>query len=444
MIFYDENAEQAALGSCLIGGWPTLDELQEIIPDPTFFYREAHKELYRALLDMASRKEPIDLVTLQGELKKRNTLDEIGGIAYLTELADIVPTPANVRYYAGIVRKNALARLKFKQCQTVQERLEVGEDPETVISTVIKEDSELLTAGNKPQARHIKEILFDVMDELDERRVNQGITGLATGFSDLDQRTGGLRRGEVSLLASRPKMGKTTLALNIARNTALAGKTTLFLSLEMTAGQLVEKLLAAEAGIDSKLLQNTNLLGDSAWKRITRASVKIANARLFIDDTAQVKASELLIKLRRFKALYGLDLLIVDYLQLLQPETRRETRNAEVTETSRQLKLLAKDLNIPVLALSQLSRAVDNRKDNIPQPSDLRESGALEQDAALVMFLYRDDYYHPENYPPGHNPSEVDLIISLNRFGPAGTVKFYFDKARSQFFLATKRELSPA
>lgn len=437
-MYFDEKAEQATLGSCLIGGTPSLDEAREIISADDF-YRNTHQTLFKILIDMEQKKIKPDLVTVKNELDSCGKLEEIGGLTYLMYLTGVVPTPANVAHYAEIVRKKSLARQKRKQCLKAIDRLNEGIDPEEVISQAMAEDSEILTTGQKPPARPLKELLVDVYDELEERRTNKGLIGLKTGYNDLDRMTGGLRRGEVSILAARPKMGKTTLGLNIALNAAMVGRSVYFASLEMSGQQLTEKLISAKAGIKGDLLQNPAIMPDSGFQTIAKACSKIYEATLFIDDMAIIKPSDLLIKLRRFKALYGLDLVVIDYLQLIQAETRRGSKYEEVTETSRMLKLIAKELNVPLLALSQLSRSVEERKDKTPQPSDLRDSGALEQDAALVMFLYRDDYYNSDKYPPGNDPSETDCLVSLNRFGGTGAVKLMFHKAISLFTLREGR-----
>jgi len=435
---YDERAEQATLGSCLIGGTPALDEARAIISAEDFF-KDSHRALFAILDGMERKKISLDLVTVTNELNNRGRLEEIGGLTYLTHLADVVPSPANVAHYATIVKKKSLARQKRKQCLETISKLDEGADPEEVISQAMLEDSDLLAAGRKPTARPLKELLSEVYDELEERRSNHGLIGLKTGFSDLDRITGGFRRGEVTILAARPKMGKTTLALNIALNVAMAGRPVYIASLEMSAGQLVEKLISSHSKIKGELLQDPVKLADSGLTKIALTCDKLSGTGLYIDDVAVIKPSDLLVKLRRHKALHGLDLVVVDYLQLMQAETRRGSRYEEITEISRMLKLIAKELNVSLLALSQLSRSVEERSDKTPQPSDLRDSGALEQDAALVMFLYRDDYYKPDDYPPGNDPSETDCIVSLNRFGGTGAVKFMFHKAISLFTLQEGR-----
>lgn len=433
-MYFDDRAEQATLGSCLIGKTPSLDEAREII-EPDDFYREPHKILFQALIEMQKKGIELDLVTVKAELESKGRLEAVGGLSYLMQLMNVVPTPAHIGHYAQIVRKKSLARRKRRQCLETLRKLDEGEEPEAVISQTMLEDSGLLDKGQKTPARPLKELISEVFDNLEERRVNKGLIGIETGYSDLDRLTGGLRRGEVTILAARPKMGKTTFALNIALNVAKSGRSVYVVSLEMSAAQLVEKMLSCQAEIKSEHLQKPDTMSDSGLTKIAMACDELSTSRIYIDDSAAIKPSDLLVKLRRHKALHGLDLVVVDYLQLLQAETRRGSKYEEVTEISRAMKVIAKELNVPLLVLSQLSRTVEERKDKTPQPSDLRDSGAIEQDAALVLFLYRDDYYNPDKYPPRNDPSETICLVSLNRFGGTGAVKFMFHKAISRFTL---------
>lgn len=429
------QAEQAVIGSILLGGVPTLAEVQEFISADDF-YDVKTKAMFETLKAIVDAQKPIELITIQ-------TVNKEIGLEYLFSLQNMVPTPAHARYYAQEVKKKSLARQRINQCHEELEKLYGGEEPADVISQAVIRSSELL-AGAKKQKDiiHIKDKVNAVLDDIEGRKDSDGIVGIKTGFNDMDRKIGGLRRGNLILLAARPAMGKTTFALNIAKHTAFNLKIpTIFCSLEMTNDQLIEKLLAEDAGIDSRMLQNTTQLHDNDWRNLTRSAAKIAESQLYIDDSHRVKASELAVRLRRFKALHEIGLVIIDYLQIMAPE-RRTDKNNEVGETSGILQGLSKEINVPILALSQLSRDIERREDKVPKLSDLRDSGTLEQDAAQVMFLYRDDYYNPQKYPPDNDPSLTQLFVSKNRFGPLGVVDLLFFKGKSKFTAVDRRHES--
>ena len=430
---YSDQAEESVLGSCFIGGSAAVNEAREII-SATDFYNGKRRRIWEAIVDMADKHIPIDFTTVKTQLEKE--LEEVGGISYVLHLAGSVPTAAHIKNYAEIVRKKSLARQKIRQCYEIAEKLYDDEDPTEIISQGMIHDSKLIADSAKSDIIHVKKKVFEVYGSLEDRKENDGIVGIPTGYSDLDRKIGGLRKGNFHILAARPAMGKTTLALNIAKYVATKERIpTIFVSLEMTNEQLVEKLITEDAEVDSQLLQNTTKLTAQDWKIITHACNRIAESTLYLDDSHRIRASDLAIRLRRFTALQPVGLVIIDYIQIMAPE-RSADRNKEVSETSGILQGLAKELNVPILALSQLSRDVEKRNNKIPVLSDLRDSGSLEQDASAVMFLYRDDYYNPPPEPV--DPSLVNLIIAKNRFGPLGRVDFQFFKAKSKFALTAR------
>jgi replicative DNA helicase len=430
---HSDQAEEAVIGSCLIGGLAIVNEAREIVTAGDF-RDDRRRKIWEAIVDMADKQMQIDFVTVQEKL--RNDTESIGGVSYILHLAGVVPTTAHIKNYAEIVRKKSLARQKIRQCYDIAEKLYNDEDPVEIISQGMIQDSKLIADNRKSDITHVRNKVFEVYSSLEDRKENDGIVGIPTGYSDLDRKIGGLRKGNLHILAARPAMGKTTLALNIAKHVAMKEKIpTVFVSLEMTNDQLVEKLITEDAGVDSQLLQNTTKLTEQDWKNVAHACNRITESSLYLDDSHRIRASDLAIRLRRFTALQPVGLVIIDYIQIMAPE-RSADRNKEVSETSGILQGLAKELNIPILALSQLSRDVEKRNNKIPVLSDLRDSGTLEQDAATVMFLYRDDYYNPP--PEPEDPSLVNLIIAKNRFGPLGRVDFQFFKAKSRFAMTAK------
>jgi replicative DNA helicase len=433
----DIDAERSTLGSCFTGGLPTVYEVQEIL-ESTDFFEERHRVIWESVARIINKKNPFDIMTVADELG--NDLDKIGGRGYLIDLMNLTPSFTNAKHYAGIVKAKSIARQKKVECDETTRHLIDGGDPYEIVSKSMAADSKLLGTNQKTGIAHVKNRVMQVYDQIGERRENNGIVGIETGYRDLDYRIGGLRKGLFIILAARPAMGKTTFALNgIAKNTAFKFKIpTVFVSLEMTNDQLIEKLMVEDAGINSYMLQNTTLLKDNDWSQLGKATNNISESQLYLDDSNRIKASELANRLRRFKSMNDLGLVIVDYIQIMAPE-RRGDRNSEVSETSGILQGLAKELNVPIVALSQLSRDVERREDKTPMLADLRDSGTLEQDAAQVMFLYRDDYYHPNKYPPNNDPSLTNLIIAKNRFGPLGVIDFNFYKSKSKFTLLDKQ-----
>jgi len=413
------EAEQSVLGSMLLDKEAILTVLEVL--DPEDFYKEAHMEIYESIINIFNKNEPVDLITLSDELKKRGTIDAIGGIPYLTSLAGSVPITANVKYYAEIVEEKSTLRRLIKASEEIIQlgygsELEIAE----VIETAQKNIYDISQNRSQEGFTEIKELLSNTFDKIEELYENKkGITGLTTGFIDLDRKLGGLHGSDLVLVAARPAMGKSAFALNLAHNAAMkADASVAVFSLEMSKDQLVLRILAAESMIDLNKLQNGNL-NEEEWTKLARSIVKLSRSNIYFDDSAGISVTEMRSKCRRLKMEKGLDLILIDYLQLMQGERKSENRQQEISSISRNLKVMAKELDCPVIALSQLSRAPDARADHRPILSDLRESGAIEQDADLVMFLYRDEYYDQES----EKKNIAEVLISKHRHGETGTVE---------------------
>ena len=413
------EAEQSVLGSMLLDKEAILTVLEVL--DPEDFYKEAHMEVFESIINIFNKNEPVDIVTLTDELKKRGTLDAIGGIPYLTSLASSVPITANVKYYAEIVEEKATLRRLIKASEEIiqlgyHSELEIAE----VIETAQKNIYDISQNRQQEGFTEIKELLSHTFDRIEELYENKkGITGLTTGFIDLDRKLGGLHGSDLVLVAARPAMGKSAFALNLAHNAALkANASVAVFSLEMSKEQLVLRILAAESMIDLNKLQNGHL-NEEEWTKLARSIAMLSKSNIYFDDSAGISVTEMRSKCRRLKMEKGLDLILIDYLQLMQGERRSENRQQEISSISRNLKIMAKELDCPVIALSQLSRAPDARADHRPILSDLRESGAIEQDADLVMFLYRDEYYNQES----EKKNIAEVLISKHRHGETGTVE---------------------
>ncbi|QUH25171.1 replicative DNA helicase [Serpentinicella alkaliphila] len=413
------EAEQSVLGSMLLDKEAILTVLEVL--DPEDFYKEAHMEIYESIITIFNKNEPVDIVTLTDELKKRGTLDAIGGIPYLTSLASSVPITANVKYYAEIVEEKSTLRRLIKASEEI---IQLGYNSELEIAEVIETAQKNIydISQNRQQEgfTEIKELLSNTFDRIEELYENKkGITGLTTGFIDLDRKLGGLHGSDLVLVAARPAMGKSAFALNLAHNAALkANASVAVFSLEMSKEQLVLRILAAESMIDLNKLQNGHL-NEEEWTKLARSIAMLSKSNIYFDDSAGISVTEMRSKCRRLKMEKGLDLILIDYLQLMQGERRSENRQQEISSISRNLKIMAKELDCPVIALSQLSRAPDARADHRPILSDLRESGAIEQDADLVMFLYRDEYYNQES----EKKNIAEVLISKHRHGETGTVE---------------------
>jgi len=423
------EAEEAILGSLLID--PDAIIRVSTFLQPTDFYVERHGWIYEAVLDLHERRQPADLVTLSDELTRRDQLDELGGAAYLTSLMNVTPTSIHAEFYGRIVERTAvlrrlidaagkIARLAYQDTEDVEEVVDRAEE---IIFGVSERrvDRDL---------RPIRHVLGEYYDRVEYLYQHQGeIIGIPTGLADLDKLLGGLQRSDMIVLAGRPGMGKTSMALSLALQAARRWqKRVALFSLEMSDEQLVQRLVSAETGIDSQRLRLGNIKADE-WTTFYQAIKLLSETSIYIDDTPAISALELRTKARRLHAEHGLDLLILDYMQLMRGGTRNENRQQEISFISRSIKSLARELNIPILALSQLSRQVESRHDKHPMLSDLRESGSIEQDADVVLFIYRDDVYNPDT----EFPNIAEIIVSKHRSGPTGIFSVYFKKHLAQF-----------
>ena len=439
------EAEQAVLGAMLMDSDAIIKASELLIADD--FYREAHKIIFSVILEIFNNNRAADLVTVTDALKRLNKLEDVGGIAYLSSLLGSVVTAANVTYHAEIVaEKSTLRRIIRVGTEMVSMGYEANDETGVLLDTAESRVLEIANRKKKSDYKLIGGILMETVSNIEKLVQNKGsLTGIPTGFSDLDKLTGGLHPSDFIILAARPSMGKTALALNIAQNVALRApsringepRTVAFFSLEMSEEQLVNRMLCSEANIDSQKMR-IGVMSDKDWDSLWSACDTMSKAKIIIDDTPGITVMDMRSRARRMKAEHGLDLIVVDYLQLMQGSGKKNTsgdRQQEVSEISRSLKALARELDVPVLALSQLSRGVESRSVKRPLLSDLREFGSLEQDADIVAFLYREDYYNPET-----ENKHTELIIAKHRNGPVDTVNLFFQKQFTKFVGFTKRD----
>ena len=430
------DAEKSLLGAVLIDE-ETLADVSEHVTAKDF-YDKRHATIYGGMIRLYERHRPVDLLTLTEELKKKDELDLIGGSAYLTELTNYVPTAAHADAYAEMVALKAVRRRLIKASGEISE---LGYDEDTDVQELLqKAEQELFSVSDqslKQDLTSIEQILTESFDRMEELHRNKGaLRGVRTGWRDLDNMTAGLQRSDLIILAARPAMGKTTLVTNLAYNVATVAKQpVLFFSLEMSKEQLVDRMLADASGVDAWNIRTGNL-SDEDFSKLSEAMGEMAEAPIYLDDTPGLSVLEMRTKARRAAHDAPLGVIIVDYLQLMQGSGKDNgNRVQEVSEISRGLKLIARELNVPVIALSQLSRSVENRSPQIPQLADLRESGSIEQDADIVMFIYREAYYNPET----ERENITDLIIAKHRNGPVGKVELYFHPERLRFMSLDKR-----
>ena len=424
------DAEKSLLGAVLIDE-EVLADVSEAVKSKDF-YDKRHATIYDAMMRLFEHHKPVDLLTLTEELKRKDDLDAIGGSTYLSELTNYVPTAAHAGTYAELVAQKAVRRRLIKASAEISE---LGFDEEFNVQELLERaEAELFSVSDaslKQDLTSIEEILTDSFDRMEELHRNKGaLRGIRTGYRDLDNMTAGLQRSDLIILAARPAMGKTTLVTNLAYNVAtLAKQPVLFFSLEMSKEQLVDRMLADASGVDSWNIRTGNL-SDEDFAKLSEAMGEMAEAPIFIDDKPGLSVLEMRTKARRAAHDGPLGLIIVDYLQLMQGSGRSDgNRVQEVSEISRGLKLIAREMNVPVIALSQLSRSVENRTPQVPMLADLRESGSIEQDADIVMFIYREAYYNPET----ERENITDLIIAKHRNGPVGKVELYFHPERLRF-----------
>lgn len=413
------ESEQSILGSILLDKDAIITVAETITP--TDFYKDAHRIIYESMMALNNKNEPIDMVTLTDELRKRGYLDDIGGVTYLTSLSTIVPTTSNVKYYADIVKEKSVLRQLIKASNDIINLgYGSGESAENVLDFAEKKIFDISQERTNDDFKPINQVLMDTYDMIESIYSNKSdVTGVTTGFKDLNKKINGLQRTDLILVAARPAMGKTAFALNLVQNAAIKGNASVAVfSLEMSKEQLAQRMIAAQSNVELKKMK-TGTLNDADWPRIISAMAVMSDAKIFIDDTPGIKINELRSKCRKLKMEQGLDLVMIDYLQLMESDSKNESRQQEISKISRSLKILAKELDCPVVALSQLSRAPEQRADHRPVLSDLRESGAIEQDADIVMFLYRDEYYHSDS----EKKDLAEIIIAKNRHGETGSVE---------------------
>jgi len=430
------DAEQSVLGAMLIEK-EAVDKTMEVLR-PEDFYRDANGHVFQAIAGLYERREAVDLITLTEQLRQSGLLDQVGGIAYVAGLANSVPTAANVEHYARIVKEKSLLRsLISASTKLAQMGYEAEEDVDSLLEKAEQMIFDLTQRKVHSGFIPLKEILDKTFEKIEElHRRKGGITGVPSGFGDMDKLTSGFQNSDLIIVAARPSMGKTALCLNIAQYAGIRKKLPVAIfSLEMSREQLVTRMLCAEAMVDQQKVRTGNL-SDEDWQKIARVSGPLSEAPLYIDDSPGITSMEMRAKCRRLKSKHGLSMVIIDYLQLMQGSRRTENRQQEISEISRSLKALAREIDIPVIALSQLSRAVEQRQEKKPMMSDLRESGSLEQDADIVMFIYRDEYYRPDETD---KKGIAEIIVAKQRNGPTGSAELGFLKEYTKFVNLERR-----
>ncbi|TDF94373.1 replicative DNA helicase [Paenibacillus piri] len=423
------EAEQAVLGAILLDSDSLVTAMERISSDD--FYRTSHQRIFESMVELAEENEPIDLITLTAALQNKQQLEDIGGIKYLSELANAVPTAANIDYYAQIVEeKSMLRRLIRTATNIVTEGYSSTDEVGDLLSDAERRILEISQRRSNTGFIAIRDVLMEVFDKVEFLYNNKGgTTGIKSGFLDLDKMTAGFQRSDLIIVAARPSVGKTAFALNIAQNVGVREKQTVAIfSLEMGAAQLVQRMICAEANVDASRMR-TGYLEQDDWEKLTMAIGALSEANIYIDDSPSVTVADIRAKCRRLKQERGLGMILIDYLQLIHGRGKGDNRQQEVSEISRTLKQIARELDVPVIALSQLSRGVEQRQDKRPMMSDLRESGSIEQDADIVAFLYRDDYYDKES----EKKNIIEIIIAKQRNGPVGTVELAFLKNYNKF-----------
>lgn len=442
----DIEAEQAVLGAIFLDAEALVEAMAQI--EPQDFYRRAHQIVFRSMIALNDRNENIDIITLKSQIESENTLEDVGGISYLTELSQVTPTASGVAHYAKIVKdKSTLRELIQAATKIVKEGYSQEGSVEEFVEAAEKGILNVSEKRNSTGFQAIADVLNSTMEHIDMlSQQNEEITGLPTGYPELDKMTAGLQPEELIILAARPAVGKTAFALNIAQNIGTrTDRSVAIFSLEMGAESLVNRMLCAEGTIEAGHLR-TGQLTEQEWHNLIMAMGSLSNTSIFIDDTPGIKVSEIRARCRRLAQEKGnLGLILIDYLQLIEG-SGRESRQQEVSEISRQLKKLAKELKVPVIALSQLSRSVEQRQDKRPVLSDIRESGSIEQDADIVAFLYREDYYQRQGTEEDKNEEEqavddvIEVIIEKNRSGARGTVELLFKKEYNKFASISRRD----
>ncbi|MET3657666.1 replicative DNA helicase [Sporosarcina psychrophila] len=428
---HNNEAEQSVIGAIFLEPQALITAAELLMPED--FYRMAHEKIFQTMITLSDKGQAIDVVTVTEELSAKKELEDVGGISYLMEIANSVPTAANIVHYARIVEEKALLRRLIRVATSIVEDGYAREDEvEALLAEAEKKMMEVSNRKNAGDFRHIKDVLVETYDSIELLHTQKGdVTGIPTGFRDLDKITAGFQRNDLIIVAARPSVGKTAFALNVAQNVATkTDENVAIFSLEMGAEQLVMRMLCAEGNIDAQVLR-TGALEAEDWRKLTMAMGSLSNAGIFIDDSPGIRVNDIRSKCRRLQQEHGLGMIMIDYMQLIAGSGTKpgENRQQEVSEISRSLKSLARELKVPVIALSQLSRGVEQRVDKRPMMSDLRESGSIEQDADIVSFLYREDYYDKET----ENQNMIEIIIAKQRNGPTGTVTLAFAKEYNKF-----------
>lgn len=413
------EAEQSVIGAMIMDR-EAIVVASEIVTEEDFYSKQCGV-LFEAMVELNDEGKPVDLVTLQDKLKEKDVPPEVSSLEYIRDLITAVPTSANIKYYANIVAEKALLRRLIKLNEEIANTCYVGKESlEVILEDTEKRVFNLVQRRNTEEFVPIRQVVMNAMDQIEKASRNKGsVTGIATGFMDLDYRTAGMQPSDLVLIAARPSMGKTAFVLNIAQHVAFKlDQTVAIFSLEMSKEQLVNRLFSLESKVDAQKLRTGNL-SDSDWEKLIETAGVIGKSNLIIDDTPGISIADMRSKCRKYKLEHDLKMIIIDYLQLMSGSGKGDSRQQEISDISRSLKSLARELGVPVLALSQLSRAVEQRPDHRPMLSDLRESGAIEQDADVVMFIYRDDYYNKDTEKKGI----AEIIVAKQRNGPIGTIE---------------------
>ncbi|MCT4612678.1 MAG: replicative DNA helicase [Clostridia bacterium] len=413
------EAEQSVIGSMMIDPDAILVAVETLNEED--FYKPSHRELFKAMKELYMKNEPVDLVTIKNKIEEKGVLNEIGGINYLSEMIDIVPTSARIKTYVAIVEEKSVLRKLIRAGRDISAASYEGEEGvDSILDMAEKSIFNIMENKSSEDFAEMRDVLMEAFEQIENIYTNdQDVTGVSTGFSELDHRTSGMQPSDLVLVAARPSMGKTALAINMAQYASTRKNVPVAIfSLEMSKTQLINRMLCTEAMVDAQKVRTGNLSQDD-WVKITRAMGPLSEAPVYIDDTPGISIMEMRAKCRRLKMEKGLGMIVIDYLQLMSGSGKTESRQQEISDISRNLKALARELSVPVIALSQLSRACESRADRRPMLSDLRESGAIEQDADVVMFLYRDEYYNPDTT---EFKNQAEVIIAKQRNGPTGTV----------------------
>jgi len=426
---HSTEAEQSVLGSMIMDSDAIVTASELVTGDD--FYNKQYGVIFDTMVELQNSGSSVDMVTLQDKLKEKDVPPEVSSLEYVRDFITAVPTSANIKYYAEIVQKKSVLRKLIRTTEGITNTCYAGKDDvEEILEDTEKKVFDIVQRRNTGDFVPIQQVVMNALDIIEKAAKNKGaITGVPTGFTDLDYSTAGFQPSDLILIAARPSMGKTAFALNIALHAAVkCQKSVAVFSLEMSKEQLVNRLFAMESKVNSQNLRTGNL-SDKDWDKLMEGAIEVGKSKLIIDDTGSISISELRSKCRKFKLEHGLDMIMIDYLQLMTGSGKTDSRQQEVSDISRSLKALARELNVPVIALSQLSRKVEERPDHRPMMSDLRESGAIEQDADVVMFIYRDDYYNKDT----DKPNVAEIIIAKQRNGPVGTIELAWLPDYTQF-----------